>query len=99
MSAAHSGRGAHLLGAVRRRFGAAVAPASQVPVIVVLPASDASMTSSPATTSNPGAAGATVSTVIARVAAALVLPALSVCVALSVSPPCPIAATSAAVNA
>ena len=45
-----------------------------------------------------GAAGASVSTLMVRVPAGLVLPAVSVAVALRVSLPCPIAAMSAAAN-
>ena len=74
------------------RFG------SVVPETAVEAFSLALMTSLPATTAIVGRSGAIVSTVIARVAAAEVLPAPSRAVADSVSGPWPIAAMSAAVS-
>ena len=71
------------------------APASFVPVMVVV-CSLALMMSSVATALMMGAVGAAVSTVMARVPAALVLPAASVCVTDRVLAPWPMAVMSAA---
>ena len=74
---------------------AIVAPASAVPEMMP-PASELLITSSVATALITGAVGATVSMLIARVPAVLVLPAASLAVALRVSAPWPMAVMSAA---
>ena len=71
------------------------APASVVPVRVVPAANSLALMASPADTPTSATLGAAVSTVMARVPAALALPAASVCVALRVSAPCPMAVMSA----
>ena len=74
------------------------APASVAPVMVTPAVNSLALIASPADTTTPVTVDATVSTVMARVPAALVLPAASVCVALRVSAPCSMAVMSALSN-
>ena len=67
-----------------------------VPPAVIFPVTGVTLSSAPVTTAMM--VGATVSTLMARVPAALTLPAASVAVALSVSGPWPMAVMSAAVS-
>ena len=79
------------------KLSATLALASAVPAITAV-CSLALTMSSPATFETVGAFGATVSTVMARVPAAEVLPAASMARAESVSEPWPMAEMSAAVS-
>ena len=74
---------------------ATLEPASAVPVTALV-CSLALMMSLPATTEITGALGTSVSTVMARLAAAEVLPAASVALTDRVSGPCPMSVMSAA---